>query len=54
MKLSYNQTDLPIIYTMHLRSAYLYKWDVGPYTHWLQRDGEGLTEEEEDTEEGMI
>ena len=27
---------------MHLRSAYLYKWDVGPYTHWLlQRDRGG-------------
>ena len=24
-------TDLPVI--MHLHSAYLYKWDVGPYTH---------------------
>ena len=23
---------LPIIYTMQTRSAYLYKWDVGPYT----------------------
>ena len=32
------QTDLPIIYAMHLRSAYIYKWDVGPCTHWLQRD----------------
>ena len=28
-----------IIYTMHAHSAYLYKWDVGLYTHWLlQRD----------------
>ena len=42
---------------MHLRSAYLYKWDGGPYTTRLtdcsRGTGEGQGEEEEDTEEGQ-
>ena len=39
---------------MHTHCAYLYKWDVGPYTHDCCRGTvEEQTEKQEDTTEGQ-